>query len=135
MRSPWRSPGIPIVLLGTHPGGTMGLTEVLTRIQMDNGIPVVLVADSDDDILALHEGSAFPVRLPGLPFGPRAFRQVVEATVYRHSLERGNGGKKIIRADGAKGCSRYQQLALFGAGKYPGCTPVPDPRKKPVPAP
>ena len=84
-----------LVLLGTHPGGTMGLTEVLTRIQMDNGIPVVLVADSDDDILALHEVSAFPYGYLVRPFGPRAFRQVVEATVYRHSLERGNGGKKI----------------------------------------
>jgi CheY-like chemotaxis protein len=83
-----------LVLMDTHPGGTMGMTEILKRIQKGSGIPVVLIAASDDDLPALRRSTAPPYGCLVRPFGPRMLRQIVEAAIYRHSRELCTDGKK-----------------------------------------
>ncbi len=81
-----------LVLMETHLGGIGEITEALERIQTDGGIPVVFVADTDNDLPIMSHNSDLPYGFLVQPFGHQLFKQVVEAAVYRHSLEQGNRG-------------------------------------------
>jgi CheY-like chemotaxis protein len=83
-----------VVLMDARLCGTLGLADILTRIQTDNGIPVVLIASTDSDLPAPRPGSDAPSGCLVRPFGPKMFRQVVQAAISRHSPSGGTGGKK-----------------------------------------
>jgi len=72
-----------VVLLGAPSFGNMSLNEILERIQSGLGIPVILVADSDEDLPDLDNPAGHPCRYLVRPFGPRTFRNVVEAAYSR----------------------------------------------------
>ena len=75
----WLSPRHPnLVLMETHLGGIGEITEALERIQTDGGIPVVFVADTDNDLPIMSHNSDLPYGFLVQPFGHQLFKQVVE---------------------------------------------------------
>ena len=84
-----------IVILDSSPFGTMGLNEVLDRIQSDRDIPVILVAESDGDLPDPGNRAVHPCGYLVKPIGPRLFRNVVEMVLSLTSPATGPGGKKI----------------------------------------
>ena len=86
-----------LVLIDTHLRGDMSIPAVVKKLQMLCNTPVVLVASSDNDIPVPRKNTAVPYGCLVRPFGARQFRQVIDAAVYRHSLEQGasvNGSSK-----------------------------------------
>ncbi|HNX17434.1 MAG TPA: response regulator [Methanoregula sp.] len=86
-----------IVLADTKLRGGMSIQAVVKKIQVSCSIPVVIVADSDDDVPALRRNAAFPFGCLVRPFGTRQFRQVIDAAVFRHISEPVQGGTGSIQ--------------------------------------
>ena len=84
-----------IVILDSSPFGNMGLNEVLGRIQSDRDIPVILMAESDEELPDPRNYTIHPYGYLVRPFGPRLFRNIVETALSLKSPATGAGGKKI----------------------------------------
>jgi DNA-binding response OmpR family regulator len=84
-----------LALVDTHLHGDMGTHAAIKKLQTLCNIPVVLVADSDEDVPVLQKNAIFPYGFLVRPFGTRQFRQVIEAAIYRHSREQGVSGAGV----------------------------------------
>ena len=84
-----------LVLLDSHAGGSHGPAEMIRKIQSGMGIPVVLVASSEEDLPVPDASHAPASGCLVRPFGPRLFGQVTGSVLSRRN---GNGGKMTCPA-------------------------------------
>lgn len=81
-----------IVLIDTRLPGSRGIPAVIKKIQESTHIPVVIVANSDDEVFLPRKNAPLPAGCLVRPFKTRQFQQVIRIAILQNACKPQPGG-------------------------------------------